>query len=596
MINLIRTKPRHKVKELVTNIQDVADYYDPRLINSSGITVSDDRTLWVANNDNEIRKRCITHYDLYGVKLSEPIPLLVYQITDPLVPPSEQRRLISDLLWLQKSVLYYRVGTIMSIPKINNFPPILGTKGNQPSPAQTSLSVFLSGEPPNYANGYLGRGVNIYFLINYCIWNPFPLKTTAGKKATAILNNAHFRIYNNLLLDLFNLELIEQYGQALLEAQRWLLLTSSVPEPRSTSLSFSFSKEELASFKSEITTYNQIMPIGVCYNQSRGFVGYEFNDARVSCDIIVVTSEGIIYVYSPLIHTGLYYGAIAVLDNSNNYSVYTGITMINDRIFIADFANQRIDVYTYGWDTDSDLESKFVDPDLPSDYGPFNVMARNNKIYVLYAKHDHSGGLVNNRFAVGPGLGIINVFSINGDLIQRAVTGGQLNAPWGITVVKNEFSEGRYLIANHGDGRILIYDSYWKYLGALNYKNYPNSITNLYGIVSVQDSVFFTSGPNGIVDGLLGKIKPIYYPHCHPCSCRCTRCRQLSTSCSPCSPCSPLLPLPPPPPPQRLPCPSSQLPIKSTVPNQQIETVKSKNNDELIIQPSKPRPLQKQRK
>lgn len=504
---------KYKVKELVTNVPDVADYYDPRLFIPSGMTVSNDHTLWIANYGNDTHERCITHYDLYGVQMSEPIPFINYESPVPLVPPSEQRRLISDLLWLQKNVLYYRDGVNMRMPKINTFAPILGKKAKQPSPEQISVSKFLCGEPPNYSNGYLGADVNIYYLINYCVWNPLPLGSPSGRRAAILLSDAHNKIYRKLILDLSNRDLIRQYGEKLLEAQRWILLAK--PEPRA-----SYDKSESVKFEPVITTFNESLPIGLCYNQSRGFVGFEFNGARVSCDLIAATSDGIIYVYSPLIQTGEYYGAISVINNSSDYSVYTGITMTNDRIFLTDFANRRLDIYTYGWDTDPDLDEKFVDPNLPSDYTPFNVLARGTEIYVLYGKIDPNSGIISNKVAIGPGLGIINVFTYDGKFVRRAVTGGELNAPWGITIVKNCFANGHFLIGNHGDGRIIIYDKDWNYVGKLKYKDYPQNIAGLCAIASIYESVYFTSGPNGIVSGLVGEIKN-RYRHNSGCGCCC---------------------------------------------------------------------------
>lgn len=490
----------YKVEELVTNIPDIATYYDPNLCGSGGMVVGNDNTIWIANYGNDTTKKCVTHYDLYGVQLSNPLPFVDYVSPIPLVPPSQQRQLITDLLWLQKNVLYYRDNYIMAMPKIYEIAPILGLVGRQPSSYQISLNKFL-----NKPNGYLGSTVDISYLINFCINNPLPLTTPAGRQATKLLSDAHYLIYRKLIIDLFNKDLITQYGNKLSEAQRWIILGArnlSVPENLTVSSTDTMNQIDVVP-----TTLNDQMPIGLCYNQSRGFVGYQFNGKRVSCDLIGVTASGSIYVYSPLINTGIYYGMFTVLDNSADYAVYTGITMNTNYIYVTDFANRRIDVYDFGWASIRPSELVFNDPNLPDNYSTFNVFAYNSEIYVTYAMVDPNSGPLFNKISVGKGLGIINVFTTEGMLIRRAVTGGELNAPWSIAINRENFTDGRFLVTNHGDGRILYYDSNWNYMGKLSYTNYSKSIIGLYGICMIRDDLYFSSAPNGIVSGMLGKIR-----------------------------------------------------------------------------------------
>jgi uncharacterized protein (TIGR03118 family) len=190
--------------------------------------------------------------------------------------------------------------------------------------------------------------------------------------------------------------------------------------------------------------------------------------------------------------------------------------MTNNTIYLADFANQRIDVYDFGWANLRNLTDAFIDPDLPTGYSPFNIFAGNNVLYVMYAKIDLTTGPPYNKILTGEGLGIINVFTLDGILVKRAVTGGRLNAPWGITLSKHHFagSEGKYLIGNHGDGLILVYDSNWACLGRLHYTKYDKHIIGLYGLCSVHDSVYFTAAPNGLVSGIVGKIDKKSHDRC----------------------------------------------------------------------------------
>jgi hypothetical protein len=52
--------------------------------------------------------------------------------------------------------------------------------------------------------------------------------------------------------------------------------------------------------------------------------------------------------------------------------------------------------------------------------------------------------------------GIVSVFDLNGNLLQRLATGGTFNAPWGLTIAPATFDEfsGALLVGNNGDGTI----------------------------------------------------------------------------------------------------------------------------------------------
>ena len=83
----------------------------------------------------------------------------------------------------------------------------------------------------------------------------------------------------------------------------------------------------------------------------------------------------------------------------------------------------------------------------------------------------------------GAGLGLINVFDANGNLVKHLVaTGGVLNAPWGLALAPSDFGtlSGALLVGNFGDGRINAFDPSGTWLGTLNDTNgYPLTIDGL---------------------------------------------------------------------------------------------------------------------
>lgn len=480
----------YKVSELVSNVPYIAKHTDSSLSGASGITIDCHHTLWVANHGNNEITANVTHYDHHGNKLSDTLPFIDYESPTPLVPPSQQRQLISDLLWLEKNINYYWYGRLFSIPRIYPLPPILGTIGRQPSTYELDMRKFY-----NKPNGYFGSLVDITYLINFCINRPLPLTTPNGKKATAILSNAHSITYKQLLLDLHDQDLINQYSAQLVLAQSWLRLSAPNPvlsEPYCDTCEY---------LTTSVPSSDQL-PIALMYNNTKGFVGFELNGIRASSDLIAGTPKGVIYVYSHINNIGQYYGMITAINNTNSYSCYTGLTMLNEQLYMCDLANQRIEVYNAGWDALRTYEDKFVDPELPANYTPYNIVAYHDQIIILYAMLDTSSPAINNQLMYGDGLGIINVFSSDGVFIRRAVTGGHLNAPWGVTIVKKHFADGKFLVSNHGNGHLLLYDKCWQYV-----RHISDDLDGIYGSVLRDNKLYVASAPNDGVSGLISKIK-----------------------------------------------------------------------------------------
>ncbi len=67
---------------------------------------------------------------------------------------------------------------------------------------------------------------------------------------------------------------------------------------------------------------------------------------------------------------------------------------------------------------------------LPTGFSPFSANVLAGKTYVNYVEVDPVTG----KRVVGAGLGFVDVFDLNGNLIQRAISGGNLNAPWGMVI------------------------------------------------------------------------------------------------------------------------------------------------------------------
>jgi TIGR03118 family protein len=97
----------------------------------------------------------------------------------------------------------------------------------------------------------------------------------------------------------------------------------------------------------------------------------------------------------------------------------------------------------------------FRDRHLPRGYAPFGIRAINGLIYVTYAKQDAD----RHDDVAGPGHGFIDVFTPGGFLLERLVSRGALDSPWGLEVAPRGFGPfgGKLLVGNFGNGRIHAY-------------------------------------------------------------------------------------------------------------------------------------------
>jgi len=120
----------------------------------------------------------------------------------------------------------------------------------------------------------------------------------------------------------------------------------------------------------------------------------------------------------------------------------------------------------------------------------------------------------------GAGLGYVDAFDLNGNLLNRFASAGVLNAPWGIAVAPTGFGSlaGDVLIGNFGDGTINIFTpngtSLATSVGALMMSNGGTlSIPGLWSLAFGNGdsdkpitTLFYTAGFADQTDGVFGSI------------------------------------------------------------------------------------------
>lgn len=215
------------------------------------------------------------------------------------------------------------------------------------------------------------------------------------------------------------------------------------------------------------------------------------------------TESGQILGWNPAVtatHT-----AVAV-DESASGAVFKGLTLgmsgASPRLYATDFAHGVVSVY----DASFHKISSFTDPNLPSDYTPFNVQNLNGQLYVTFAKRE-PGSLDE---TAGQGLGFVDVFDTDGHLVRRLAQHGQLNAPWGLAIAPATFGKfaGALLVGNFGDGRINAYDATTgKYIGVLRDDQNRVEIDGLWALrTGPGGTITFSAGPADESHGLIGSI------------------------------------------------------------------------------------------
>jgi uncharacterized protein (TIGR03118 family) len=231
---------------------------------------------------------------------------------------------------------------------------------------------------------------------------------------------------------------------------------------------------------------------------------------------IFATLDGTIAGWAPNVDAT---HAITAVDNSASGAIYTGLALGGNGagrfLYAADFHHRRVDVFDSSFHPVS-TPGGFTDPRIPARFAPFGIQNILGNIYVTYAKQDEEG----EEDVTGPGLGFVDVFDANGNLIRRFASRGVLNAPWGVAIAPADF--GRFsnslLVGNFGDGRISAFDlATREFKGQLRTsRDELVEIEGLWGIsfgngVAGQptNTLFFAAGPDDEEHGLYGRIDSI---------------------------------------------------------------------------------------
>jgi len=203
-------------------------------------------------------------------------------------------------------------------------------------------------------------------------------------------------------------------------------------------------------------------------------------------------------------------------DNGAN-AVYKGLAIAqasdgHTYLYATNFRSGRVEAYDSTFTPVELPGGLFVDPKLPTGYGPFGIQEIGGQLYVSFAEQDAA---LHDDVA-GQGNGFVDVFTNDGAFVKRLITRGQLNSPWGLALAPAGFGKfgGDLLVGNFGDGNINVYNpNNGARVGDLRQPNgRPIVIDGLWGLrfgngnAAKTGELLFSAGPNHESDGLLGKI------------------------------------------------------------------------------------------
>jgi len=235
---------------------------------------------------------------------------------------------------------------------------------------------------------------------------------------------------------------------------------------------------------------------------------------------IFATEDGTISGWNPNVKPT---NAILAVDRSTvgAGAVYKGLTFGrsngSDFIYATNFRFGSVEQF----DANFHLVRSFTDKKLANTcplpnqcYAPFGIQNIGGKLFVTFALQDAA----HHDDASGAGHGFVDVFDTNGNLLQRLISHGHLNSPWGLALAPSNFGQfsKALLVGDFGDGLINAYDpNSGAFLGQLtNKRGAAIAIDGLWGLAfgngasaGETDELFFTAGIGGEAHGLFGKIQ-----------------------------------------------------------------------------------------
>jgi uncharacterized protein (TIGR03118 family) len=212
-------------------------------------------------------------------------------------------------------------------------------------------------------------------------------------------------------------------------------------------------------------------PTGTVQNTTTGFILSDGTKAS----FLFATLDGTISGWNGGTSAGGNHALIAI-NNSANNAVYPDLALVTNTtgtfLLAPNFGQgAKVEIYNTSFQP-ATLAGTFTDPNVPTGYAPYAIKVLGTQVFVTYMLRTvppFAAGAGTYQEILGTNTGFVSVFDVNGNFVARVVTGGNLNAPWGVAIAPAGFGiyGGDLLIGNFGDGLITAYSPTppYNYLG-----------------------------------------------------------------------------------------------------------------------------------
>jgi uncharacterized protein (TIGR03118 family) len=247
---------------------------------------------------------------------------------------------------------------------------------------------------------------------------------------------------------------------------------------------------------------------------------FNTNTSKFKGDVFITcTEDGTVAGWQPPVTNPAVIRVPAPPGDPDQGPVYKGMALFHDKLYVADFRDNKVAVFDDDYQPVKLFHGAFVDHKLPKGFAPFNIIVVGDVLFVSYAMQDDA----RHDDVPGAGNGFINVFKPNGEFVQRLVSDGALDSPWGMAIMSSPWSwkPPRLIVGNFGDGHVNVYELEAEH-GKIEAESegmlfdaphHPLFIDGLWALVfgpGVGDfdsqELFFTAGPDGEANGLFGKL------------------------------------------------------------------------------------------
>jgi uncharacterized protein (TIGR03118 family) len=242
-------------------------------------------------------------------------------------------------------------------------------------------------------------------------------------------------------------------------------------------------------------------PLGPTGQVFAGGTSFMLNGS--AADFIFATLAGTIDAWSGT--------ATATVEATTPGATFEGLALANNTLYAANFqAGGGIDVFNSSY-APTTVSGNFTDPNLPAGYAPFNIQNIGGDLYVTYALVT-AGSPV----PLPGGSGFVDVYDTNGNLLERLISNGPLDAPWGLALAPASFGGfgGDLLVGNFGNGEINAFNpTTGAFIGTLD-DGSGNPIVNS-GLWAIEfgnsaanpNALYFNAGIDMGTAGLFGDIQ-----------------------------------------------------------------------------------------